>query len=301
MLLDRQSADHRQAFLRWAEDLHREFSTPVPPMHIESEACIACSFAVDGGRVDLLHSLTHDPASILLECEIGSVPACTADELGLLLLRGSGELFRTRQACLGIAEERQAIVCLQWRRLSSLAATAVLAEVRALTGALRGWADANWHEEILPGIVEADMAETPRSGDGFVDWRRTFDVIVEAAGAECVRTKDRKGDDAPMVGVVLVHEGIRFSAVHSMTEPRRLTLEMPLAREGAICPPGATTDWLRLNRELARGDCAALGMTRKKDLVVFACAMELEGLDAPVLQQRMAEIAAWRGERKRAN
>ena len=295
MLLDRSLTDPRQAFLRLAEDLHRELATPVPPMHIESEACVALSFDMDGGHVDVLHSLADNPESILLDCEIGPVPADSSGEFESRLLRAGGELFRTLQACLSVDEQRQAVVCSLWRPLSSLEPIGLLVDAKALAGPLRAWAGAGWHVAHLLAIVEA-ASESRLARDGCTDQRRAFNAVVDALGA-----KGRGDEIRSMVEVELVHEGIRFSAVHSLAQPQRLTLELPLGRAAAGHPIGAMARWLRLNRALARGQCAAFGMAPQQDAVVFACAMELEGLSPEALQERMAEIASSRNEPMRTN
>ena len=285
--------DHRGDFLRLAADLHRELAAPLPPMHLESEETVAARLNHGDAPFEVIHSLALHPSSLLVDYEVGPVPEGVVDEIHSWLLRASGELFRTRQVCIGIDDDRQAVVCSQWRPLSSLAATGLLVEARAWAAPLRRWASAGWHEEPLSEIVEASASSPWNSTEVSADWRQGYRAVVESLGVDRARAGGARNSDVdPIAEVELFFERTRFTAVHSLAEPHRLTLEVALG-QGSACPVGTAARWLRLNRELSRGECAALGMHRQRDLVIFACAVDLEGLSVTALQERMADITGW--------
>jgi hypothetical protein len=281
----------RRAFLQLVEEIHRELALPLPAMHLESDDSIAVSLDLGDAPFEIIHSLTRNSSSVLIDCAVGPAPDDALDESGYRLLRASGELFRTRQASLGVDAARQTLFSSQWKPLASWTAADLLAEASALAGPLRAWARAGLHEDHLPGIPGAGTPTSLIANGDCIYWRRISRAIVESMAAKQVAAEDRGGDAGPMAAIEIAHDEVLFSAVHSFEAPRRLTLELTLG-PAADLPAGETALLLRLNRELSRGDCAAFSIDPLRDLVRFACALDLEALNGESLKQRMTELAA---------
>ncbi|VTU32119.1 hypothetical protein SRS16CHR_05022 [Variovorax sp. SRS16] len=286
---DRHVAD-RQAFLRLAQEMHRELAVPVPPIHLESDDSMALSLDLGDASIEIIHSLTRNSSSVLLDCEVGRVPHGPADASEYRLLCASGELFRMRPASLGMDAVRQAIFCSQWRSLVSLTAADLLAEALALARPLRDWVRAGLHDDHWPGVLGTCTRCSSTTSDDAVHWRRVFRAAVESLGAGRAPAGDHVGEAGSSVDVEIIHDGISFSMAHSLEAPRRLTLELTLG-PCADLPAGETALLLQFNRELSRDDGAAFSVARQRDLMRFACALDLEALGTESLRRRMTELA----------
>jgi hypothetical protein len=294
MKLRHSAADHRQDFLRLAEAVYREFSAPLLPMHVDSDRLIALALNLGGTYVEIIHSLDIDPSSVLIDCEISPVPKGASNEFEFLLLRASGELFRTCQASLGVDEDRQSFFCSQWKPLAPLTAADFLLEAKALVEPLKCWIHAGLHEDHLQEAVHARALVSLNLSADSALWREAFLATVEAIGASRAPVEGHGGDTASMINVEITCNGARFSAVHSVAMPRRLILELRLSEAATDC--GAMARLLRFNREISRNECAAFSIAQHGASVAFACALDLEGLDATALRDRMIEIAAFAGQ-----
>jgi hypothetical protein len=291
----RKSADyHRHEFLLLAEDVYREFAAPLPPMHVDSDQLIALALNLGGTYVEIIHSLDIDPSSVLIDCEISPIPGGASNEFESRLLRASGDLFRTCQASLGVDGDRQSFFCSQWKPLASLTAADLLLEAQALVEPLKRWTQAGLHEDHLQEAVEARAWASSNSSADSAPWREAFFATVEAIGASRTPVEGDGGDTASTMNVEIACSGARFSAIHSVAMPHRLTLELPICQ--AATDSGGVTRLLRFNRQISRNECAAFSIARHGDPVVFACAVDLEGLGTTALRERMNEVAAFAGQ-----